>query len=117
VKLLLDENLSPSLVQTLSELFPGSQHVNGVGLQGRSDSEIWDYAGKNGFAILSKDNDFRQRSFLNGHPPKVIWASVGNAGTRVIALLMRRSTSQIKVFFANLDESLLVLELDNLDGD
>jgi predicted nuclease of predicted toxin-antitoxin system len=26
-----------------------------------------------GYAIVSKDNDFRQRAFLSIPPPKVIW--------------------------------------------
>jgi predicted nuclease of predicted toxin-antitoxin system len=29
-------------------------------------------AARQGFAIVSKDSDFHQRSFVRGHPPKVI---------------------------------------------
>ena len=36
------------------------------------------------FAIVSKDSDFREGSFAEGHPPKVIWLAVGNAGTAEI---------------------------------
>ena len=32
VKLLLDENLSPRLVESLRDLYPGSQHVHGLEL-------------------------------------------------------------------------------------
>lgn len=49
-------------------------------LPSRTD-ESWDYAGFHGFVIVSKDNDFRQLSFLKGPPPKVVWLSIGNAGT------------------------------------
>lgn len=49
------------------------------------DLQIWQYALEHGLTIVSKDNDFRQLSFLYGPPPKVIWLSVGNAGTDIIS--------------------------------
>jgi len=58
MKLLFDENLSPKLPGLLVAKFPGSQHVRELGLKGRTDEEIWRYAGDNGFAIVSKDKDF-----------------------------------------------------------
>jgi predicted nuclease of predicted toxin-antitoxin system len=64
VKLLFDENLSPRLVSRLSPLFPDSQHVDLVGLHGQPDKAIWEHAARHEFAIVSKDNDFRQLSFL-----------------------------------------------------
>ncbi len=56
MKLLFDQNLSPRLVDQFSDLFAGSQHVRDVGLAEASGREVWDYAGSNGFAIVSKDN-------------------------------------------------------------
>jgi predicted nuclease of predicted toxin-antitoxin system len=44
VKLLLDENLSPRLVGSLSDLYPESQHVHSLELGGADDSALWDYA-------------------------------------------------------------------------
>ncbi len=40
MKLLLDQNLSRNLVARLSEAFPGTQHVAGVGLDTDTDREI-----------------------------------------------------------------------------
>jgi predicted nuclease of predicted toxin-antitoxin system len=115
VKLLFDENLSPRLVRRLAPLFPGSQHVDLVGLQGRDDQVIWDYAELHRFTIVSKDNDFRQISFLKGPPPKVVWLSVGNANTHTIGELVQRNHSRIVSFLENPEEALLVLDL-NLKG-
>lgn len=70
--LLLDENLSPRLVNCLSSQFPGSIHVRDAGLKGQSDERIWSFAAKNGFIIATKDDDFRSLSLLLGAPPKVI---------------------------------------------
>ena len=92
VKLLLDENLSPRLVQRLEPVYPGSTHVDHVGLRGKTDAEIWEFAGGENYTIVSKDNDFRQLSVLYGPPPKVVWLSVGNVGTDAIAELLDSPT-------------------------
>lgn len=111
MKLLVDENLSPSLVSLVSDLFPGSEHAYAVGLGGATDTRLWEYAREGGFAILSKDNDFRQRAFVSGAPPKVIWLDVGNAGTAPIVELLRRSRLRIETFNESPDAALLVLKL------
>ena len=61
---------------------------------------------------MSKDNDFRQLSFLHGAPPKVLWLSVGNAETDVIAQLLERSRERIASFATDPEDSLLVLGLE-----
>lgn len=111
MKLLFDENLSSRLVTLLAESYPGSQQVETIGLRGQSDEQIWEHARGHDFIIVSKDNDFRQRSFLHGPPPKVIWLSVGNAGTEPIRKLLETNIPVIENFVANPAESLLVLEL------
>jgi predicted nuclease of predicted toxin-antitoxin system len=109
VRLLFDENLSHRLVLELATLYPGSQHVDSVGLHGQPDLAIWSYARQRGFVIVSKDDDFRQLSFLHGAPPKVIWLRVGNAGIRAIAALLEKRRAEIEGFSAGSEESLLIL--------
>ena len=116
MKLLFDENLSPTLVSRLATEFPGSRHVEDLGLRGRSDEDIWAYARAEGFTIVSKDNDFRQMAVLQGPPPKVIWLSIGNVGSRFIAELIARRASLIGAFIESADESLLVLEAGAVEG-
>lgn len=43
-----------------------------TGLQAADDDVVWTYAAEHGFVIASKDTDFHQRSFVLGHPPKVL---------------------------------------------
>jgi predicted nuclease of predicted toxin-antitoxin system len=111
VKLLFDENLSPRLVGRFAAIFPECTHVDLLGLHGCSDREVWDHARAHGYTIVSKDNDFRQLSFLHGAPPKVVWLSVGNAGTDVIADLLDGHRPDLTRLDASADESLLVIEL------
>ena len=68
MKLLFDANLSTKLVKRLADLFPGLTHVFDTGLvRFTPDSTIWEYAGQNGFVIVTADADFvhlsQQRGF------------------------------------------------------
>jgi predicted nuclease of predicted toxin-antitoxin system len=54
VKFLLDENLSPRLIELLSDLYPGTAHAHQYGLGGADDAVIWEYAKANGFTIIIK---------------------------------------------------------------
>ncbi len=62
MKLLFDQNLSPKLVNRLADLFPGSAHVQTAGIDCADDEQVWQYAKANGFAIVTKDEDFNNLS-------------------------------------------------------
>ena len=89
MRFLYDQNLSYRLVADLKDLYPDSLHVRDIGMKESDDSDIWDYAAQNGYIIVSKDSDFRQQSFMYGHPPKVIWVRVGNCSVNTIISLLR----------------------------
>ncbi len=59
--------------------------------------------------IVSKDADFRQRSFLYGAPPKVIWIRTGNCSTKQIAALLRERREEIERFCTSPEEAFLSL--------
>lgn len=111
MKLLFDENLSFRLVEAVTESFPGSTHVDRVGLRGATDTDVWRFAAEQGFTVVSKDNDFRQRAFLHGPPPKVVWLVVGNAGTAELRGLVVRHLDTIRAFGKSAEEALLPLGL------
>jgi len=117
MKLLFDENLSWRLVGLLGAEYPDSSHVDEQGLSGQPDSAIWTLARSDGFVIVSKDNDFRQLSFLRGAPPKVVWLSVGNASTARIAALLRAQAGVLDRFDMDSDASLLVLTIETADDE
>jgi predicted nuclease of predicted toxin-antitoxin system len=109
VKLLFDQNLSDRLCKALNDLFPQAVHVRNLGLREATDARIWQYSADHGFTIVTKDADFRQRSFLEGHPPKIIWIRLGNCSTKAIEALMRSRIAEIIEFLADEQKSLLVL--------
>jgi len=111
VKLLFDENSSPRLCRLLSDVYPDSAHVREIGLRGAEDERICDYARDRGFTLVSKDNDSCQRSFLRGAPPKVVWLSVGNAGTTRTADLLRREHGRLLALESEAETALLAVPL------
>ncbi len=110
MKLLFDQNLSPRLVPSLTDLYAGSFHVRELGLQAADDDAIWEYAAANGFVIVSKDADFHQKSFLFGHPPKVVWIRLGNCSTSQIADLLRLRHADLVSFENDATAALLTLD-------
>lgn len=111
MKLLFDENLSHKLVGILAHEFPGCAHVRDIDLRAAEDRQIWDRAKAAALLIVSKDTDFRERSYVEGFPPKVIWLDVGNAGTVAIAELLGRERQRIQDFEKQEETSLLILSI------
>jgi predicted nuclease of predicted toxin-antitoxin system len=109
-RLLFDENLSARLLTFLQDAFPESSQIGVLGMQGASDQAVWERAAQDEFIIVSKDNDFRQMSFLRGAPPKVIWLHIGNAPTRKIADVIVEQAARINAFADDSDTALLVIE-------
>ena len=99
MKLLFDENLSPLLSAALADCYGESRHVR----------DVWLYAARNDLVIVTKDSDFRQRSFLRGYPPKVIWIGLGNCSTSMVEDLLRRRITQVTEFLADRVKAFLVL--------
>lgn len=112
-RLLYDENLSYRLVKLLAELFPESAHIDDVGLHGCPDDDVWNYARQQGFVLVSKDNDFRQLSFLRGAPPKVVWLRIGNAPTQVVVELLGSRKVDIESFEREADTALLTIQTEH----
>jgi predicted nuclease of predicted toxin-antitoxin system len=109
MKLLLDQNLSRKLVIQIENIFPDSNHVTSVLSETVDDRTIWEFAKQNNFMIVTKDDDFEQRSILFGHPPKVIWIRLGNCRTADVERLLRNSQKVIEAFGEDDQKSILPL--------
>lgn len=109
MKLLFDENLSPRLVELLTDLYPGCAHVKGVGLERASDETVWNYARTNAFPIVTQDADFGEMSVLLDSPPKVIWLRRGNCSTGEIETILRARYDAVVAFHNDPEEAVLAL--------
>jgi predicted nuclease of predicted toxin-antitoxin system len=109
VNFLFDENLSPRLVREIAAFWPGSNHVDTLGMRGASDEAIWVLARDHEFTIVSKDDDFRSLALVRGAPPKVVWLQVGNASTSHVASLLRANAQHLMAFSLDPIEALFSL--------
>ncbi len=98
MKLLFDQNVSPKLVQRLADLFPGYAHVQDLGLDSTDDGVVWEWAGREGFTVVSKDENYNHLSVLRGSPPKVLWLLLGNSTTQQVEDTIRGRIEDIRAF-------------------
>ena len=116
MSLLLDENLSPRLLQRLSSLFPGMMRVRDVGLKQAPDEAIWGWAGRNGYTVVTTDADFALLSRRLGWPPKVIHLEECDFPLRIIEELLRRNSVRILEFEKDSNTGLLGFRLPSVKG-
>ena len=80
LNLLLDENLSPSLIARLAANGISAQHAAYVGLSGKSDSQVWGYAfGHEQVVVTINAKDFLNLGASTElHPGLIILRQSGN---------------------------------------
>lgn len=87
----------------LADVFPHAQQVKLAELERASDDEIWRFAGREGYVIVTLDADFADIAALRGSPPKVVWLRCGNQPTAIVERLVRDHAALI-VSFAESDD-------------
>jgi predicted nuclease of predicted toxin-antitoxin system len=113
MRLLFDQNISFRITKKVQSYFSDCKHVSDCGLSDCDDPEIWQYAKKNNYVIVTFDSDFYDISIINGHPPKVIWIRTGNLTTNEIAQLLINNQNAIHSFLENDDfKDIACLELE-----
>jgi len=98
MKLLFDQNISFRIIPKLSDYYPVCKQVRELGLTNAEDIDIWDYARKNDFIIVTFDADFYDIGLVNGCPPKIVWLRTGNLTTNQIADLLIKKRNEISDF-------------------
>jgi len=107
MKLLLGENISYRVIQSIESHFPGSIQVTKLDAGLREDHEIFDFATKNDFTIVTFDEDFYDLQLLKGHPPKIIWLRFGNSSNLKLISKLIESRKAINSFLTNPDSGIL----------
>ena len=107
--LLFDQNLSPSLIDRLADLYPNAMHVQLLGLSASLDRVVWEYAHEHDCIVVTKDADFSELSLLLGFPPKIIWIRRGNCSTKEIEALLRENRESIIALSDHRDIGILTL--------
>ncbi len=84
MKFLIDNQLPHALADFLSERGVECQHVRALALEGASDRAIWDWAADQGYAVVSKDEDFLQLATQSPVTVLFVWVRLGNCRTPVL---------------------------------
>ncbi|BDY13498.1 DUF5615 family PIN-like protein [Hydrogenimonas cancrithermarum] len=108
-RLLFDNNISHRVVSRIAEHFPEASHVMLLGLDEAKDSEVWHYARRNRYAIVTKDSDFNDIAILKGSPPKVVWIKIGNCRVDETVAFLIEKRETIANFLD--DETSVILEI------
>ena len=114
MKLLLDENLSPSLRKRLMDEFEEVRHVREFGLVSAADGVIWEFARSRGFLVVTRDKDFYNRALVSGAPPKILWLQLHNGSTDQYASLILWYRDALVEFVADEFRALCVLPPESL---
>jgi predicted nuclease of predicted toxin-antitoxin system len=78
MRLLLDENISPALVELLAQLDVYAQSVPHVGLAGQADHVVWQYALDHDFAVVTTNaQDFIALLDVPMHPGLIVLRESG----------------------------------------
>ena len=109
MRLLLDQTLPLRAAAALSDEFPGTAHVAGMGLDRAGDVQVWLFARERGLVIVSLDDDFYQRATLLGHPPKGVWLRLADRSTAGAIGALRGAAGEMRSFDADPDQSLMIV--------
>ncbi len=113
MRLLLDEHISPALVPRLSECGIYAQSVPHVGLAGRTDRELWEYALDHDFVVVTTNaRDFIQLLNVDLHPGLIVLRESGLTRNEQWA----RIHPVIEYVLSSGDENLLVNKLVEVTG-
>jgi predicted nuclease of predicted toxin-antitoxin system len=109
VKLLFDQNISPKIIKKIPSELLECQQVRFVGLEDKSDSEIFEFAKIEGFALVTFDADFVDLNALRGTPPKIIYLNTGNLTTLKVSDLILNNLLSIQNYLNSETDDILEL--------
>lgn len=83
---LVDAQLPPALALWLIQQGHTAAHVGDLGLCEAEDNEIWNHALSAGAIIVTKAEDFAERTTRTTSGPVIVWLRIGNASNRALML-------------------------------
>ena len=90
MRFLVDNQLPTALARWISSTGAYADHVLDLGLEKKSDAELWSFCGSDGRIIVSKDADLILLANRPGDRGRFLWVRIGNCRT---ATLLARFTA------------------------
>ncbi len=73
MKLLIDQNISRRIIESINDIFSDSMHVNSMDSTTKTDIDLWDFAIKNEFCLVTTDSDYFNHCIISEESPKIIY--------------------------------------------
>ena len=112
MKLLFDENVSHRPRRIACGRLPGEQPRQNGRYTWDGRSARLGVRPKRRVRNRVEGHRLRERGYVDGAPPKIVWLDVGNAGTKAIEELLRREYERVNRFAESEESSVLILSLD-----
>ncbi|MEQ8928059.1 MAG: DUF5615 family PIN-like protein [Fulvivirga sp.] len=109
MNLLFDQNISPRILKILSPQFSNCEQVRFAGLEDSSDIEVFQFAKKNNYAVVTFDSDFVDLNAMYGTPPKIVYLNTGNLTTKNISELLLNNIMRINQYLSSDSDDILEL--------
>lgn len=81
---LVDAQLPPGLSRWVATQGHAAQHVHDLTLADAEDSTIWNHAISIDAIIITKDEDFAERTARTASGPAIVWLRIGNSTNRAL---------------------------------
>ena len=81
---LVDAQLPPALANWLTQQRHTAQHVDDLGLRDAEDVVIWNWALSSEAIVITKDEDFAERTARIASGPVIVWLRIGNSTNRAL---------------------------------
>lgn len=92
---LVDAQLPPALTNWLTGQGHTAQHVDELGMRDSEDEVIWNWALSNRAIILTKDEDFAERTARTTSGPIIVWLRIGNSTNRALLEWLQPRWSEV----------------------
>lgn len=84
MRFLVDAQLPPALARWLGDHGHAATAVRDVGLRESDDGSIRNFAVAGSWVLITKDDDFVERSLDSAAGPPIVWLRIGNCTNRVL---------------------------------
>lgn len=108
MKFLVDNQLPADLARFLSSHGHDAQHVLDLQMDEANDPDIWNHAGSQGRALVSKDQDFLHLANRPGAVGAFVWVRLGNCRKQALLAAFERT---LPALVAALEEGHRVIEV------
>jgi predicted nuclease of predicted toxin-antitoxin system len=105
---LVDAQLPPVLANWLTQQGHTAEHVDNLGLRNAEDVVIWNWALRSAAIIVTKDEDFAERTARTTSGPVIVWLRIGNSTNRALLEWLEPRWTQVTVL---LDAGNMLIEV------